>query len=67
MDLNHCLRMDNKRIVEEIERELGYLLESKAELESHIRIGQNAKIELKETEKELQKRMATWLSIKEAI
>ena len=67
MDLNHCLRIDNKRIVEEIEREIPYMFEKKTELERNIRELEASKKELIELEKKIQVRMVAWLSIKEEI
>ena len=67
MDLNHCLKMDNKRIMGEIEREIPYMFEKKAELERSIRELETSKKELIELEKKIQIRMMTWLSIKEEI
>ncbi len=54
---------EQERIKQEIEHELKYLVEQKAELKRLVGIGEKAEKELKEKEKRIQVLMTTYLGM----
>jgi len=56
-------RKEQERIKQEIEHELKYLVEQKAELKRFVSIGEKAEKELKEKEKRIQVLMTTYLGM----